>query len=91
MIKKKKKKGCFQSEQILSECSGVFVFCVFVQFYTRYKSKLCQNIYPYLEGQDAADEEEDCKDQAHVVGGHDILFVWKCPRLEGKVRQEKMK
>lgn len=43
-----------------------------------------QTLQAYLEGEDAPNEEEDCKNQAHVVGGHDVLFVRECPRLKGK-------
>ena len=35
----------------------------------------------YLEGQDAAYEEEHCKHEAHVIGGHDVLLVRECPGL----------
>lgn len=35
----------------------------------------------YLEGENAPDEDEDGENQAHVVGGHDVLFVRERSRL----------
>lgn len=48
------------------------------------ESAVRKRLRAYLEGEDAANEEEDHENQAHVVGGHDVLFVGECPRLGGR-------
>ena len=42
---------------------------------------MCQFSSSYLEGEDASDEEEHDKDQAHIAHGHDVLFVGEVLRL----------
>lgn len=75
----------------IPELSVMFLGLRFVHWYSQTFLDVSVSRSTYLEGEDAANEEQDCKDEAHNVCGHDVLLVRECPRLNKTHRGRKRK